>query len=660
MIKPPILSNEEARLQELKSLDLLDTQSEQAFDEIVKLASYITGCPISLISLIDSDRQWFKAKVGLAASQTHRDISFCGHTIESDNIFIIENALEDDRFKDNPLVTLDPSIRFYAGQPLITKNGFRIGTLCAIDRIPKKLTDEQKDLLASLGRQASYLIEKRIYDKKQNALKNQIESLYTNLKITQKNIELLFKKTQVIVAFMKGPEHRFEYVNPAHIKLLNGVDATGKTVSEMQPETVEDGALKLLDEVYHQGKTISLTDTPFKVGNAIRYFNFIYTPSYGEDNEIDGVMAIVNDITPEKDLQQKLSMAIDISKVGFYEWDIVKDVVIYSEQMQSDWGITKETPIIKALELIHPDDRDKTIALINESIANKTNYQTEYRVVRADGRTIWVDARGKINYNEDNQALKFIGTSVDITNQVEIRNEISRSLETLKEERDLRESFVAALTHDMRTPLTSARMSAQLLKSKTDESVHHIIGRIIGSMDRADDMIRDLLDASKIKVGEKLSFDIEELNLNSLAQNTIDDLSSIYGNRFNFMASKNITGHWDQDALRRILENLTNNALKYGSSDSPITIAINHNQDRLVEISVHNMGNPIQEEDPMSLFAPYKRSMNTNAQKGWGIGLTLVRGFTESMGGMVKVSSSQQDGTLFSIILPEDSRKFIN
>lgn len=167
MIKPLMTTDEDLRLKELISLELLDTTNEKEFDDIVALAAYISGCPISLVSLVDIDRQWFKAKHGLDAVQTHRDISFCGHAIHDDKPLIVENTLIDKRFKDNPLVTEDPSIRFYAGQPLITSNGYKIGTLCIIDRVPRTLSEEQIRHLGTLARQVIALMELRMTNRRQ-------------------------------------------------------------------------------------------------------------------------------------------------------------------------------------------------------------------------------------------------------------------------------------------------------------------------------------------------------------------------------------------------------------------------------------------------------------------------------------------------------------
>lgn len=150
MIKPPIPDNETERLALLYALLLLDTPPEQRLDKIVEFAASEFDVPICLISLIDSERQWFKARVGLAACETSRDISFCGHALSSDALLMVPDALDDPRFHDNPLVSGPPFIRFYAGAPLVCKDGLAIGTLCLIDTRPRTLDPVEQAILASL------------------------------------------------------------------------------------------------------------------------------------------------------------------------------------------------------------------------------------------------------------------------------------------------------------------------------------------------------------------------------------------------------------------------------------------------------------------------------------------------------------------------------
>ena len=151
MLEPQMPDDEDDRLATLQALRILDTAPEERFDRLTRMAKRLFGVPISLVSLIDSDRQWFKSKQGLEAPETPRNISFCGHAILGDDIFLIPDAAEDERFSDNPLVTDAPHIRFYAGCPLKSANGQKMGTLCLIDEKPRELSDEDKQLLRDLA-----------------------------------------------------------------------------------------------------------------------------------------------------------------------------------------------------------------------------------------------------------------------------------------------------------------------------------------------------------------------------------------------------------------------------------------------------------------------------------------------------------------------------
>lgn len=157
----PIPENETARLETLRQYQVLDTDAEEAFDDLTRLTAYVCKTPTALISLVDKNRQWFKARVGIKARESARDISFCGHAITQKGCFIVEDALLDDRFADNPMVTGEPFVRFYAGMPLLSPEGFAIGTLCVMDRQPRILTEGQIGALEILANQVMSQLELR-------------------------------------------------------------------------------------------------------------------------------------------------------------------------------------------------------------------------------------------------------------------------------------------------------------------------------------------------------------------------------------------------------------------------------------------------------------------------------------------------------------------
>jgi GAF domain-containing protein len=187
--------NEKRRLQVLWQYEVLDTIPEALFDDLTELAANICEAPIALISLVDEKRQWFKSKIGTSLNETSRDVSFCSHAIQQADLFIIPDAACDGRFANNPLVTSDPKIRFYAGAPLITPDGYALGTLCVIDKVPRELRPEQKQALRILARHVVSQLELRRRSRElsearlqNNRVREELARLKTELAQTQREL----------------------------------------------------------------------------------------------------------------------------------------------------------------------------------------------------------------------------------------------------------------------------------------------------------------------------------------------------------------------------------------------------------------------------------------------------------------------------------------
>jgi signal transduction histidine kinase len=238
---------------------------------------------------------------------------------------------------------------------------------------------------------------------------------------------------------------------------------------------------------------------------------------------------------------------------------------------------------------------------------------------------------------------------------------LKSDLEQGRSERRLRDIFVSTLSHDLRTPLSAIKSSAELiLKHSVDiQRSDHILRTIVNSVNRADKMIQDLLDANRLRAGQKLPLQVDYCDLVELATNTLQELPLIHGDRFRLNRTDPISGYWDCGGLRRVFENLVNNAVKYGSPLTPITVTLEGGES-MIRIMFHNEGKEIPHHEQATLFDQFRRVVDfkVGRKEGLGVGLTIVRGITEAHGGHVYVASEPNRGTTFTIELPKDARYF--
>lgn len=283
------ISKEEARrLRVLEDYKILDSQNESDFDEITKLASEICNSPISLISFIDSNRQWFKSTYGISIKETPRSVSFCAHAIEGDSLFVVENATEDERFKNFSLVTGDPNIVFYAGIPLTDKDGYAMGALCVIDNKTKKLTEFQSNALEVLGRQVVRLLELRKLNHQLQLRNNILDNNYKNLErfshvIThdiKSPLNNILSLTQLLEDelrehFKDDVKMYIDYIKESSLKLKEYIEATLKTYKEGINTIKEKEFFSLESIVKNCNKLLNPTkEYDIRLSNSIEIFNY--------------------------------------------------------------------------------------------------------------------------------------------------------------------------------------------------------------------------------------------------------------------------------------------------------------------------------------------------------------------------------------------------
>lgn len=254
-------------------------------------------------------------------------------------------------------------------------------------------------------------------------------------------------------------------------------------------------------------------------------------------------------------------------------------------------------------------------------------------------------------------AVAFV--ALHMAKEEEARSALEDVASSLRLERDLREQFIATISHDLRGPLTAARASAEmaLRYGHKEELRERMLRKTVESIDRAERMIRDLLDNSLIRGGKPLKLNLTQTHMDQIITHLLEDLTTVYGERFVIKLDGPMDGVWDPDHVRRAVENLAINAVKYGSKTAPITIdVLSEEASGRISITVHNEGDPIPPEKLEHIFEPFYNSGTNNS---WGLGLPIVNGIAHAHGGNVTIDSRPGAGTAFTLTLPRDARLFL-
>ncbi len=491
------------------------------------------------------------------------------------------------------------------------------------------------------------------------------ESVIANhlLEESEKRFRIMVEQSPVPMLVTKGSQMIFEEINTPMLELIDrDISIKGKPVYEIIPELQGQPVMEHLYNCFYSGQAWMGYEQPILIkrnGKQLQgYYNISYRPFF-ENGVVTGVLQSALDVTEQVNSRKKLEEAEDTLKLslmaarlGTFDLDLENNFLNWDDRCRILFGINHQNPVSYQNDFVaglHPDDRDRILKIIDEEVfvKEKSNghYDVEYRTVGAeDGKVRWLRAMGKAYFDENNKPVRFIGTVLDIT-------------ESKKDE--LRKNdFIAMVSHELKTPLTSLKgyiqLSQQEASTEKNTFINNMLDKADNHLNKMNELIHSFLNVSRLESG-KIPLNKQPFVLDDLAKEITDETNLVAtGHHIILNTCEPLTIVADKDKIGAVISNLLNNAVKYSPRDTSIWISCMETED-MIGISVQDEGIGIKPEDAEKIFERYYRveSKDSNTISGFGIGLYLSAEIIHRHGGKIAVESEPGKGSKFYFLLPK-------
>jgi PAS domain S-box-containing protein len=649
---------EDDRIAALMALNVLDTPAEPRFDRITSLAASIFDVPIALVSLVDSQRQWFKSRLGLDACETDRDIAFCSHAIALPQgaVMVVPDAAADPRFADNPLVLGPPHVRFYAGAVLTGKGGHNLGTLCVIDSKPRPDFDAAREsqlrgLAAVVVDELELAGERRAADEKRRLLE--------------------------LAEAMSGVGHwRYDLTTDAitwsaEVYRIHGADSAVTPTLDWVMGFYE-GPDQLDLERFLRGCAENRTGGELKVrirradDGEVRTVVAKAVCELSDIGEVTAIVGLIQDITErEAALERVRRSETRYRLLADHMGDVVTRLRLDGASNYISPAVTtllgydpREMAGRPAQDFVHPDDRPELLEAFGRMGRGLDRVRLQHRALRKDGSAIWVETDFQTVCDESGKPLEMVAVIRDITERRRLEDALREARDRAEAASEAKSEFLANMSHELRTPLTSVIGFSGLLLASTglDAKERRFADRINVAGKALLSVINDVLDYSRLEVDamviEARPFDVRELvaTASDIIQVQLDDKGLTYDVVVDDEVPETLVG--DAPRLKQVLLNFLGNAAKF-THEGGVRLTVEatpakDGQTRL-RVSVIDTGIGVAPEILANLFQRFVQGDGSTTRQygGAGLGLAISKRLIELMGGEVGAESRVGQGTTF-------------
>ncbi len=702
-----LVEEEQCRLAELRRYEIMDTEQEQEYTDLVELAAAICGTPMAMISLVDSDRQWFKARVGLDVPETSREVSFCSHAIQRRELFVVPDAIQDARFAENPLVQGEMQLRFYAGTPLVTPDGHALGALCVLDKVPRALTDIQRHALEILGRQTVNMLEMR--RSLARSERNMVERAHIQAALRESEERRRESEEKLQMACHAGQIGLWQM--DLGTRRITWSDSQAHLFG-MEPETF-DGSVEMATERVHPEDMALLrqeavraieTLTPitmemrvFQPGGEIRWLLLkaeVIRDDEGRPCRISGAATDITERRAAENLLRSSEARFQAFMDNIPAVSYVKDSAgryLYVNDAFDRLHHTQTGQCVgQTAEDIWPGDIGRRLHRETMETVEQRRL-TEYLVsLPGENGEMMFLTTFRFTFHDSSGEL-FVGCfALDVTEQKRLEMEARLSMEqvmngriraeeqarllgqqtqALRLARDealasvrAKSDFLANMSHEIRTPMNGILgMTTLLLGTALSPAQKHQAKMVQQSAASLLTVINDILDFSKIEAG-KMTLETVDFDLRRVIAETADLLrpraeEKGLGLSWEMPPDFPACLQGDPSRLRQILTNLAGNAVKFterGGVTLQITLLGETETEAFVRLAVLDTGIGIPKNRLEAIFDSFTQADGSITRRygGTGLGLAICRRLTTLMGGTIGVESLEGHGSEFWLALP--------